>query len=150
MTLSEPMLARPTCTIIESYSGRRWNHGLALPGQGREVVEPTVSKPKPAWSSTTGMSQFLSRPADRPNGVGEIDAHHIRFQNGVGVVEHQLLGEQQRRDVLDDVAELDHLIVCLIGAVVEHEVRFDDVLVAEGEQIGGGFVDGVVPEASET
>ena len=69
ITLSLPSLARPTCTIIESYSGRRWNHGFGLPAQGREVVEPTVSNPKPALSISTGISQFLSRPADRPNGL---------------------------------------------------------------------------------
>jgi len=71
ITTAEPSLARPTCTIIESYSGRRWNHGRGLPGQGRDVVEPTVSKPKPTLSSSTGISQSLSRPADRPNGLAK-------------------------------------------------------------------------------
>ena len=71
ITLSDPSLARPTCTIIESYSGRRWNHGFGLPALAREVVEPTVSKPKPTLSMSTGMSQFLSRPADRPNGLAK-------------------------------------------------------------------------------
>ena len=127
----------------------------------RQTVEPRLGVARAGtrgggaygFKTEAGMVQHhghvavLVEAGGQAERVGEIDAHHIRFQNGVGVVEHQLLGEQQRRDVLDDVAELDHLIVCLIGAVVEHEVRFDDVLVAEGEQIGGGFVDGVVPEA---
>ena len=127
----------------------------------RQTVEPRLGVARAGtrgggaygFEAEAGMVQHhghlavLVEAGGQAERVGEIDAHHIRFQNGVGVVEHQLFGEQQRRDVLDDVAELDHLIVCLIGAVVEHEVRFDDVLVAEGEQIGGGFVDGVVPEA---
>ena len=127
----------------------------------RQTVEPRLGVARAGtrgggaygFEAEAGMVQHhghlavLVEAGGQAERVGEIDAHHIRFQNGVGVVEHQLFGDQQRRDVLDDVAELDHLIVCLIGAVVEHEVRFDDVLVAEGEQIGGGFVDGVMPEA---
>ncbi len=71
ITSSDPRLAKPTCTIIESYSGRRWNHGRALPWHGRDVVDPTVSKPKPALSSSVDISQFLSRPADSPKGLAK-------------------------------------------------------------------------------
>ena len=79
--------------------------------------------------------------------VGEVDSHHIRLQNGIGVVEHHALGKQQWRHVFGHGAKFDHLIMRFIGAMVEHEVRLDDVLIAKSEQVSGGFVDGVVPKA---
>ena len=33
-----------------------------------------------------------------------------------------------------------------VGRLIEDEIRLDDVLVAEGEEIGGGFVHRVVPK----
>ena len=79
--------------------------------------------------------------------VGEVHAHHRSFEHRVGVVQHLAQQPHQWRDVAGDAAELDHLVVRHVRGVVEHEVRFDDVLVSEREQVGGGFVDGVVPEA---
>ena len=78
--------------------------------------------------------------------IDEVDAHHAGFQHGVGIVEHFTARPHQRRNVLGDLAELDHLVVRHIGRLIEHEMRLDDVLVAEGEEICGGFVHRIVPE----
>ena len=78
--------------------------------------------------------------------VGEVDAHNAGLQHRVGVVEHLAAQPHQRRNVACDLAEFDHLAVRHVGRVVEDEMRLDDVLVAEGEEVGGGFVHGVVPK----
>jgi len=81
------------------------------------------------------------RQAER---VGEVDAHHIRFENRVGVVEHRAAQPHERRHLAGDLAEADHLVVGDVGRVVEHEIRLDHMLVCEREQVGGRLVDRVV------
>ena len=48
--------------------------------------------------------------------------------------------------MLGDLAELDHLVMRHVGRLIEDEIRLDDVFVAEGEEIGGGFVHRIVPK----
>ena len=88
----------------------------------------------------------LVKTGGKTERIDEVDAHHIGFQHRVGIIEHFTARPHQRRNVLGDLAELDHLVMRHVGRLIENEKRFDDVLVAEGEEIGGGFVHRVVPE----
>ena len=114
-----------------------------------------------AWAGRGGTDRFeaetgiveqdrhlavLVKTGGKTERIDEVDAHNIGFQHRVGVVEHFTARPHQRRNVLGDLAELDHLVMRHVGRLIENEKRFDDVLVAEGEEIGGGFVHRVVPE----
>ena len=85
VTLSEPMLARPTCTIIESYSRADGGTTAALPGRGREVGGAYGFKTEAGMVQHHGHVAVLVEAGGRAERVGEIDAHHIRFQNGGSV-----------------------------------------------------------------
>lgn len=92
----------------------------------------------------------LVKTGGKTERIDEVDAHHIGFQHRVGIVEHFTARPHQWRDVLGDLAELDHLVMRHVGRLIEDEIRLDDVFVAEGEEIGGGFVHRIVPKFSET
>ena len=91
-----------------------------------------------------GHVTIFVEPRGQAERVVEVYAHNVGFENRVGVVEHFAQQPHERRDVAGDPAEFDHLVVRHVGRVVEHEERFDDVLVAESEKVGGCLVDGVV------
>lgn len=93
-----------------------------------------------------GHFAVLVKACGKAERIGEVDAHHVRFEHRIGVVEHFAAQPHERRDVFGDFAEFDHLIMRHVGLVVEDEIRFDDVLVSEGEKIGGGLVHRVVPK----
>ena len=86
----------------------------------------------------------LVEAGGQTEGVIEMHAHHIGFENRIGVVEHFAQKPHERRNIACDTAEFNHLVVCHVRCVVEHEERLDDVLVAESEKVGGRLVDGVV------
>ena len=89
---------------------------------------------------------ILVKACGKAERIGEFHAHNLGFQYRIGVVEHLAARPHQRRYALGHLAERNHAVMRLIRRHVEHEIRLDDVLVAEREQVGSSLVHGIMPE----
>ena len=77
-TAATPSLLKPSRLITAWSASRRNRRGRGLPGCGCGVTPPTSTKPKPSRNSASDTSAFLSKPAARPTGLGNVRPNAAR------------------------------------------------------------------------